>query len=505
LTRSDAPQKFPFTIALLHRGTFSQEIPMNWANGYPAETNYRIGFYRNLAPSHLAMICHLQGVQAPGAALTYLELGCGAGLSTTLLAAANPQMNFIGVDLSPSHIVEASSLAAQADVRNVEFIEASFDDPDLIDRLPPCDIISLHGVYTWVSPRQREAIRDILSKRLKPGGLFYIAYNNMVTSSHEIVLQRALRELSRNGTPENLKAAFDKIKQMKSLGAEYFQHNPALARLLDDTDRKDPSYLVHEYLTDHWTPYFFQDLARELADCKLSYLGSATPADNRDEFLAAPDLINLIKTESDPHVRQFLNDISSNRRFRNDIFVRGSRVLEPQERSQALRTTTFALAKPRADIELNVTIARGLLQLRRPMFGAILDHLQNAPSTLAKLNLDDDALVEAITLLSQAAIIHPAKSEPADAAPARRLNRIMFSSEQRRIRYGFAASPRIGSAIPVSPTDRIQLSKVLGIDREMNAEIDVHSTGSGIRPAAEVAVPDPDASNHFWQTLQIST
>jgi hypothetical protein len=319
------------------------------------------------------------------------------------------------------------------------------------------------------------------------------------------VLQRALRELSRNGTPENLKAAFDKIKQMKSLGAEYFQHNPALARLLDDTDRKDPSYLVHEYLTDHWTPYFFQDLARELADCKLSYLGSATPADNRDEFLAAPDLINLIKTESDPHVRQFLNDISSNRRFRNDIFVRGSRVLEPQERSQALRTTTFALAKPRADIELNVTIARGLLQLRRPMFGAILDHLQNAPSTLAKLNLDDDALVEAITLLSQAAIIHPAKSEPADAAPARRLNRIMFSSEQRRIRYGFAASPRIGSAIPVSPTDRIQLSKVLGIDREMNAEIDVHSTGSGIRPAAEVAVPDPDASNHFWQTLQIST
>ena len=174
-------------------------------------------------------------------------------------------------------------------------------------------------------------------------------------------------------------------------------------------------------------------------------------------------------------------------------------MLEPQERIAALRTTTFALAKPRAEIELNVTIARGVLQLRRPMFGAILDHLQNAPNTLADLNLDDNALVEAITLLSQAAIIHPATSEPADAAPAQRLNRIMFSTEQRRIRYGFAASPRIGSAVPISPTDRIELSKAYDSEGDRNAVTGTGATGS----AVEVSSPDLHISNRFWQTLQI--
>lgn len=442
---------------------------MDWANGYPAETNYRLGFYRNLAPSHLAMICHLQGVQAPSGPLTYLELGCGAGLSTILLAAANPDSTFIGVDFSPSHIVEATSVARSADLQNATFIEASFDDDALLEKLPPSDIISLHGVYTWVAPRQRKAIHNILLQRLKPGGLFYVAYNDMVTSSYEIVLQRALRELSKAGRPESLSSAFDKIKQMKSLGAEYFKHNPAVTRILEELDSKDSSYLVHEYLTDHWSPYFFQDLARELAECKLSFLGSAAPADNRDEYLVSSELSALIKTEDDPHARQFLIDICANRRFRNDVFIRGYKSLEPQERMNILRRTTFALAKPRFEVELNVQIARGILQLRRPMFAAILDHLQESPKTLEHLQLDDNAIAEGITLLSQAALIHPATPEPVNPSAALRLNQTMFATEEGRHRYGFGAAPRIGSAIPIAATDRIHLASMVSADGSLTA------------------------------------
>jgi hypothetical protein len=37
----------------------------------------------------------------------------------------------------------------------------------------------------------------------------------------------------------------------------------------------DTRYLVHEYLHDKWTPFYFADIARELADAKLSFAGSA--------------------------------------------------------------------------------------------------------------------------------------------------------------------------------------------------------------------------------------
>ena len=468
---------------------------MDWGKGYPTETNYKAGFYRNLAPLHLRMICALQGAKPPTGSLTYLELGCGAGLSTLLLAATNPNDTFVGVDFAPSHIVEANNLANEANISNVNFIEFSFDDDGLIEALPPCDIISLHGVYTWVAPHQRKAIRHILSKRLKTGGLFYVAYNNMVASGFEIVLQRALRELSRNGNPARLQAAFEKLNQMKLLGAEHFRQNPALLQLIDDVGNKDSSYLVHEYLTDHWKPYFFQDLAREMEDCKLSFLGSAAPADNRDDYLASAEMIDLVKTEDDPNVRQFLTDISANRRFRNDIFSRGSQQLEPEERIRHLRTTTFALAKPVSDIEFKVTIGRGVLELRRPLFRSIIDHLSAEPNSLDDLKLDDNALVEAITLLCQAAIIHPASGNKMDTSAAQRLNKRLLSTEGRRTQYGFAAAPRIGSAVPILPIDRMSLANLL-------CREDVPNVMSGQSWTADGPYPSPDKLS-FWRSLQI--
>src|ERR1700724_3041806 len=143
----------------------------DWAQRYQVGVPYVVGFCPELAPNHLETALLFSGYKAnlvrPGAA--YCELGCGYGLSTLALAAANPLMRFVGVDFIPGHIVAARSLAEAADLRNISFIEANFSDlltPRFGD-LGEFDVIILHGTYSWVAPAIRRSIVDFAGAKLK--------------------------------------------------------------------------------------------------------------------------------------------------------------------------------------------------------------------------------------------------------------------------------------------------------------------------------------------------
>ncbi len=84
-----------------------------WQAGYVGDVNYTLGFYRELSPTYLSLACVMSGVEGPDVTkpMRYCELGCGRGFGTVLLAAANPNIEFVGVDFNPSHIAEARSLA----------------------------------------------------------------------------------------------------------------------------------------------------------------------------------------------------------------------------------------------------------------------------------------------------------------------------------------------------------------------------------------------------------
>ena len=103
----------------------------NWTSGYVGDVSYTLGFYRELAPTFLDFCAVVNGVAGPplNRPLRYCELGCGRGYGTTLLAAANPDYEFVGIDFNPSHIAEARSLAARANISNVSnVISANGDD-----------------------------------------------------------------------------------------------------------------------------------------------------------------------------------------------------------------------------------------------------------------------------------------------------------------------------------------------------------------------------------------
>lgn len=146
----------------------------DWSAGYVTEVGYTHGYYRELVPQYLALAALARGVAAPGlkaAPLRVLELGCGQGLSANLIAAANPHIGYTAIDFNPAHIAGAQGLAAAAGTPNVHFNEASFEEIAADDTIGRFDVITLHGIYTWVSAENRAHIVRIARDKLMPGGL----------------------------------------------------------------------------------------------------------------------------------------------------------------------------------------------------------------------------------------------------------------------------------------------------------------------------------------------
>src|SRR6185312_16264639 len=107
------------------------------------------------------------------------ELGCGRGQTSLVLAALNPQSEFHAVDFHPSHVAHAQEQARLAQLSNITVHERSFEDltgPGA-PALPRFDVITMHGVWSWIAPELQRAILAFINARLKPGGFVYVSYN----------------------------------------------------------------------------------------------------------------------------------------------------------------------------------------------------------------------------------------------------------------------------------------------------------------------------------------
>jgi len=170
----------------------------SWMSGYVGDISYTLGFYREMAPSFLNYVCVINGYAgtARPAGLRYCELGSGLGYGTALLAAANPDGSFVGIDFNPAHIREARNFSEAAGIDNVSFIEADFADAAQASdpHLEQFDIVALHGVFSWISPGIRESILAFLRNRLAPGGIAYVSYNSYPGWSAAAPIQRMLKE-----------------------------------------------------------------------------------------------------------------------------------------------------------------------------------------------------------------------------------------------------------------------------------------------------------------------
>jgi SAM-dependent methyltransferase len=79
-----------------------------------------------MRPNWLDWVALLRGAEPPHDTRCVLELGCGQGFGLCVLAAANPEHRFVGLDFNPEHIAHARGLVRRTGLTNIEFHEGDF-------------------------------------------------------------------------------------------------------------------------------------------------------------------------------------------------------------------------------------------------------------------------------------------------------------------------------------------------------------------------------------------
>lgn len=458
-------------------------------HGYDVSIGYTYGFCREMAPSWLALAAATGGLRLPavaeGTRPRFLELGCGQGQGLCLLAAANADMDFVGIDFLPEHVAHGRGLAQAAGLGNVRFKQADFVElagnwPEELGRF---DLIALHGVYSWVSAPVRAAVVACLEKAAALGAIVYVGYNaqpGWLATQPFRHLARSVHALSGGTGQQALAETVALFDRLRAGGAATFRILPGLGPRIDSIKSCDASYLVHEYLHESWEPMWHSQVARDLAGADLHFAGTATLAEGLLPGMLPPPLRDAITAQGDPMLRQDVQDFVINQGYRRDIYVRGQVPSLPEPPAN-LR---FVLLSPPADGE-TVTVATtfGEMELRPQAYRDFVAMLADRPRTFGELAQGRPAgeCMQLLALLVHAGILAPAFPQ-GEGGPALRLNAAIARGVAQGMPYDHLAAPAIGGAIRVGEADLLLLDAWLeggGDDRVLAAGLRDRMRGLG--------------------------
>lgn len=157
------------------------------------EKFFRPGYMSNLTSEWIPALDGVQQKLQRGAAVA--DIGCGHGVSTSVMAGAFPQSRFFGFDYHEPSIVRARELAREQGVENVTFDVASAktfpgNDYDLVAFF---DCLHDMGDPVGAAAHVLQSLRsdgtclivepfahDTLSENLNPIGRMYYAFSTMV-------------------------------------------------------------------------------------------------------------------------------------------------------------------------------------------------------------------------------------------------------------------------------------------------------------------------------------
>lgn len=449
----------------------------SWSAGYVADLPYTHGYYHELAPGFIRFGLLLAGLDHGGGDPTdqghyrYCELGYGQGVSANLHAAANPRGRFWGTDFHPEHALFAQGLAQRTGL-SAKWLACSFEQ--LLDEdLPEFDLITLHGVWSWIDEPTREALLRFFQRRLKVGGVVYLSSNVMPGWSAE----RPLRDLMRlhteaasapgAGTATRIEAAVGFAGRLRQAGAAYFAHNPPAVQMLGDLQREDIHVVAHEYFNRAWQVGYFADLARSLEGAGLQFACS----------LHKSDLLGEVRQRArgcalealDLSLRETAHDFILNRRFRRDVFVRGARRLSEAEREARLLELEFVLTRPAGNFGPTVGTPYGTVSLDGALLRPLLQALETAagPLSLQRLCADGGlqerplaSVLEPMVALVAQGLVFPVFGDDlahAGASRARAINRVVAECTPHEDLIRYLASPVTGHAVEASWADRLML------------------------------------------------
>lgn len=445
-------------------------------SGYITSVSYIYGFYKELTPSILRLSSLSRGFKSNtdfSDQMTYCELGYGQGFTANLLAAANPEMEIYATDFNPAHAYNAQHFARIAQLSNAHFFDNSFAEFDARADLPQFNIIALHGIYSWIAKEHRQKIVHFIEKRLKPGGLVYISYNCLPGWAGAAPIRHLMRlyaEKSSGTLSQKIDSSLSFMERLREAGARYFKSTPGLNERIERLKKANRNYIAHEYLNSDWELFYHSDIASDLSQARLSYIGSANIFDHLDNINLTAEQQEILKDVVDPIMYETLRDYMVNQTFRKDVFARGAIPLSIHEAREEWLNSRFALATPAANVPMTLKVPLGELALDegtyRPIISAFEDAeggtcLRQIMSRKEIAGLDWSRLQRIVLTLVGAGYLQPCPSGTLDDAKRKESAQKFNSAVILQSRYSddlkFLASPVTGGGIPVSLFSRLFL------------------------------------------------
>ena len=432
-----------------------------WNDGYCTEIGYTYGYYPNLNPLFAKMAFLQKGIRFPDCIETACELGFGQGISLNIHAAASDTV-WYGTDFNPAQASFAKDLAS---VSGAHVFDDSFQDFVHNKSLPDFDFIGLHGIWSWVSAANRQAIVDFIAKKLKVGGVLYISYNTfpgwaaMAPVRHLMMQHVEALGASGHGIEHNVANAMDFMATIFASQTAFERAQPMAKQRFEEAKTKDSHYLAHEYFNKDWEPCYFTDMNAWLSQAKLSYAASASLFDNMDTLILSQDQQKVVDAIKDPVLNQQVRDYMINQQFRRDLWVKG---LRPIHADAGVRAFMVVLPKQAADVPLENACPRGTITLKQEQLSPILAILEDhKPHSMAELeekipNQSLATLWQTIGVLVGAGHVYPVEAtiRPETQRRSKNLNQMIANSAES---ISTCAGPVIGGGLPVNEIDQLFL------------------------------------------------
>jgi SAM-dependent methyltransferase len=423
-------------------------------DGYLGGEIYPSGFHRQFTPPWIDAMLRHRGLVPPRrqdrAPFTLLDLGCGDGLALIALAAAHPEGRFVGIDALPEHIERGTASAAYAGLTNVGFFCRLFADVE--DPVQPAfDYVTAQGVLAWVSPANREHVRRLCGRHLKPGGVTCIGYNSMPGWSGGLAVQQMLcllAEEQEGNAVERYAAALAQVRTIVGAGTP---GNEAkfLAWLDRISDTLPARYFPHEYLNRHWQPLWSGREHAAMARHGLIYAGTSRAEMLRAEFILQPGQIDELARIAGDEARETALDVMLNQSFRIDLFARDP---EPAPSGRVDGWWAATASEEEADFALRSAVVT--VEFDGPAARAVLSGLAAGPRPASDIAGSADGVSEIDLLYATDALwtsgqILPC-DPPADALDAATFNRLNVAAA----RQGAPLPALVGNhgAMPVTQT-----------------------------------------------------
>ncbi len=442
----------------------------DWTSGYVADVEYTMGYFNELNPVRLPLGL-LNAGYTPPVVKNACELGFGLGMSIAMHAVTQPHINWYGDDFNPDHVLFARWLG-DAGGADAVLTDESFEAFCRRDDLPMFDMIGLHGIWSWVTPANRDIIVDFIDRKLNVGGVVYCSYNVMpgwtvAAPIRELLVMHAQMTGGKgHGSNQKMDAALSFVGELFDREPAYLVANPQAKAKFDQMKTMPKGYLSHEYMNTSWYPMYFNQIADIFAEAKLEFAGSASFADAVEELHYSPAQQAWLAGIDNEPFRETMRDFMRNAQFRKDYWVKGGLALSQAEQVERIRDVRLVTLNTREAIALSVSTTRGEITLLPEIYDPILDMLmdyrvhsfRDIERAVQDKGVQFGQILQAVMVMTGIGHIGFAQSETEVAAArprARKMNTAILRRAQQQDGLNYLASPVTGGGMALGRIDQL--------------------------------------------------